>query len=172
MNKNIFLETEDDDDSFEFNSMDFEKYDAHLDQAKADFEDKGYLEKICVEFNLNVNTIKKDGYYNLIFDSLFADVHNNMPLSGENIFKIYEGILNFFKEHLNQSVKKDVKPKYNIPHKFSLNESDNLTKKDIENIVDKKNYITKSEVEKLVKNMLVKQYKIFWEKKSFYINDL
>jgi hypothetical protein len=169
MNKNIFLEIEDDDDSFEFSSMDFDKYDAHLDQAKADFEDKGYLEKICIEFNLNVNTIKKDGYYNLIFDSLFADMYNNMPLNGENIFKIYEGMTNFFSERLT---KKDEKRKYNISHKFSLNESDNITKKDIENIVDKKNYITKNEVEKLIKNMIVKQYKIFWEKKSFYINDL
>lgn len=55
-----------------------------------------------------------------------------------------------------------------------------LTKTDIKKIVKSElesafknaNILNKEDIRKIVKDMMIKQYKFFWEKKSFWVNNI
>ena len=72
---------------------------------------------------------------------------------------------------------------------YSLNETVDLSKKDIQQIVrdevqkqlnkekyltkdDVKNYLTQEDVKKIIRKAIVDQYKTLWMKSSFYINQI
>jgi hypothetical protein len=59
-------------------------------------------------------------------------------------------------------------------------ESNNLTKTDIKKIardeieraIKKSKILEKEDIRKIVRDMMIKQYKFFWEKRSFWVNNV
>jgi len=47
-----------------------------------------------------------------------------------------------------------------------------IVKTEIERALNKANILDKEDVRKVVKDMMIKQYKFFWEKKSFWVNNI
>lgn len=63
---------------------------------------------------------------------------------------------------------------------FIISESEELTKTkvrqmvrdEIEKALKKVEISTKQDVKDVVKDMMIKQYKFFWEKRSFWVNNI
>lgn len=63
---------------------------------------------------------------------------------------------------------------------FIISESEELTKTkvrelvrdEIEKALKKVEVSTKQDVKDVVKDMMIKQYKFFWEKRSFWVNNI
>ena len=47
-----------------------------------------------------------------------------------------------------------------------------IVKTEIERALNKAKILDKEDVRKVVKDMMIKQYKFFWEKKSFWVNNI
>jgi chemotaxis methyl-accepting protein methylase len=47
-----------------------------------------------------------------------------------------------------------------------------IVKTEIERALNKAKILDKENVREIVKDMMIKQYKFFWEKKSFWVNNI
>lgn len=47
-----------------------------------------------------------------------------------------------------------------------------IVKTEIERALNKANILDKEDVRNIVRDMMIKQYKFFWEKKSFWVNNI
>jgi len=47
-----------------------------------------------------------------------------------------------------------------------------IAKREIERAIKKSKILDKEDIRKIVRDMMIKQYKFFWEKRSFWVNNV
>lgn len=148
----------------------------------AKFTQSGFVEKI-VDNTIEVDYKKKYAIVSEIFSEIINNIAKQENVTKEDFDnKLFEAIAEKIIEYINtnddfQTMKfKNTNIKDYV---YGLNEAE-LKKADIEDIVktilkkehDKNEIIGKKEIRDMIRKMIVKQYKVFWEKSAFYINQI